>query len=275
MAGAKGGTEMISTALLKADIKRNWSLLLIFFGVLTLYMFEMISIFDPEEMDKLLAMIDMFPQEILKAMGFSRMVTDLTGYLASWLYGLLMLGFPMVYCIILGNRLVARMVDNSSFAWLLSTPNSRARIIATQGVYALSSLALLFAALTAVGIMLGEASFPGMLDKKAFLSLNLTTMLVNMTVMMISYLFSCIFNETRNSLTFGAGIPIMLLLMNMLGGISDKVEVLKRFTIYGFYDPVRLVSGSKPWWLDITYAVMIAVLFTAAVLIFRKKRLPI
>ncbi len=59
-------------------------------------------------------------------MGFSGLVTDLTGYLASWLYGLLMFGFPMVYCIILGNRLVARQVDSGSFAYLLSTPHSGA-----------------------------------------------------------------------------------------------------------------------------------------------------
>ncbi|HBA05476.1 MAG TPA: hypothetical protein DCW51_16900, partial [Clostridium sp.] len=113
----------------------------------------------------------------------------------------------MVYCIILGNRLVARMVDNSSFVYLISTPNSRSKIIITQGIYALVSIIVLFIALFGAGIIFSEIMFSGTLDIRQFLSLNFTTMLVNMVVMMISFFFSCLFNETKLSLTFGAGIP--------------------------------------------------------------------
>ena len=108
----------MSLVYFKSLIKRNWLLLVIFIAVLTMYMSVMISMYDPEDMEALTAMTKMLPPEMMSAMGFSSLVTDLTGFLASWLYGLLMLGFPLVYCIILGNRLVAKMVDNSSFAYL-------------------------------------------------------------------------------------------------------------------------------------------------------------
>jgi ABC-2 type transport system permease protein len=119
----------MSFTLLKAVFKKNWTLLLIFFGALTMYMAVMVSMYDPSDMEALTSMLKLFPAELMKAMGFSELITDLTGYLASWLYGLLMFGFPMVYCIILGNRLVVKMVDNSSFAYLLSTPNSRVKLL--------------------------------------------------------------------------------------------------------------------------------------------------
>ena len=265
----------MSFTLLKTVVKKNWTLFLIFFGVLTMYMTIMVSMYDPNDMEALTSMLKLLPADLMQAMGFSNVVTDLTGYLASWLYGLLMFGFPMVYCIILGNRLVAKMVDNSSFVYLLATPNSRVKIIITQGVYALTSIALLFAALFGVGVLICTVMFPSTLDIGAFFGLNFTTMLVNMVVMMISFFFSCLFNETRLSLGFGASIPIAFIFMNMLGGASADVEILKKLSIYGFYDPVELVHGGDILGVNLVYISIIAILFLASMLIFKKKRLPL
>lgn len=265
----------MSITLFKNTLKRNWVLLAIFLGVLSMYMTVMLSMYNPDDMEMLSSMINLFPPELMKAMGFESIVTDLTGYLASWLYGLLMLGFPLVYCVILGNRLVAKMVDNSSFAYLLSTPNSRVRIIVTQGLYALTSVAALMTVMFGVGVILSAVVFSGLLDIRQFLRLNLTTMLVNMTVMMISFFFSCLFNETRFSLLFGAGIPIVFLLMKMLGGVSDEGSLIKKASIYGFYDPVKLVAGESMVMVNLIYISLIAILFAGGVIIFRRKRLPL
>lgn len=266
----------MSGTLFLSTMKRNWLLLTIFFGVLTMYMVIMISMYSPDDMQSISSMLDLFPEDLMKAMGFSKMVPDLTGYLASWLYGLLMFGFPMVYCIILGNRLVAKMVDNSSFACLLSTPNSRVKIIMTQGVYALLSITVLFAALFGIGVFFSSVMHPGLLDVPAFFSLNLTTLLVNMTVLMISFFFSCLFNESRLSLSFGTGLPIAFLLFNMLGSASEKAEILKKFSIYGWYDPVDLVHGNvNIWQLNLVYTAIVIVLFISGLLIFKRKQLPI
>src|SRR3989339_1572634 len=102
----KSGCPMCSPTLFFTTTRKNWSLLLIFFSVLSFYMVVMIAMYDPQDMQAITSMLDLFPKDLMQMMGFSQMITDLTQYLASWLYGLLMLGFPMVYCIILGNRLV-------------------------------------------------------------------------------------------------------------------------------------------------------------------------
>lgn len=266
---------MIRLPLFKMNFKKNWVLLLIFFGVLLMYMSVMISMYDPEDMEAILSMMDLFPAELFQAMGFSGLVTDLTSYLASWLYGMLMIGFPMVYSIILGNRLVAKMVDNGSFAYFLSTPSSRIQIIITQGLYALLSMLLLFAAVTAAGIGLSAAMVPGHLNQGAFLRLNGVTLLVNSLVLMISFFFSCLFNETKLSLGFGAGVPITFLLMNMLGSAAPEAEILKRFSIFGLYDPLEVARGEQVLGVAVIYLLSIAVLFTAGVIRFHKKQLPL
>lgn len=265
----------MSITLLKTTIKKNWILLLIFFGVLTMYTTIMISMFSPEDMDALASMLEMFPEGIIKAMGFSNVITDITGYLASWLYGLLMLGFPMVYCIILGNKLVAKTVDNGSMAYLLATPISRVRIIVTKGVYALLSVAVLFAGLFSIGVLVSGAMFPDLMDVGAYFKLNLVTMLVNMVVMMITFFFSCLFNDTKYSLLFGAGIPIIFLFMNMIGGASKDAKVLKSISIYGLHDPVEIIRGGEILGLNFLLLAIIIVLFSASVLVFKRKRLPL
>ena len=266
---------MISFALLKSTAKKNWLLLVIFLLVLSMYTTVMISMYDPENMEYMASMLELFPDDMMRAMGFSGHITNLTSYLASWLYGLLMLGFPMVYCIILGNRLVVKMVDNSSIAYILATPNSRKKIIITLGIYALLSVAVLFGLIFAVGIFVSEMMLPGLLDISGFFRINLITMLVNMVVMMICFFFSSLFNETRRSIFLGAGIPIIFLLLNMLGGVSDEAKFLHNFSIYGFYDPIKVVANYDMWQINVLYVAIILVLFAGSVFVFSRKQLPI
>lgn len=262
-------------ALFRKTLKQNWKLLLIFFAVLTMYMSIMISMYNPEDMASMLAMLDLLPRDLLNAMGFSNDISDLTSYLASWFYGLLMFGFPLVYCIILGNRLMAKMVDNKSFGYLLSTPNSRIKIVMTQGLYSLLSIFVLFAVLFGLGVGLTAAIFLGLLDVGAFLKINVVTMLVNMFVMMICFFFSCLFNESKQALGIASAITILSLLLNMLGNTSPDLNFLKKISFYGFYDPVQLAFGAEIWKLSILYSSLAIVLFVSGVLIFNKKRLPI
>ncbi|MBS3986090.1 MAG: ABC transporter permease subunit [Selenomonadales bacterium] len=262
-------------ALFQKTLKQNWVLLLIFFGVLVMYMSSMLAMYDPANMEGLMLMIEAFPEALSAAMGFDAIPLDLTGYLASWLYGMLMIGFPLVYSIILGNRLVAAMVDSGSFAFLLSTPHSRRKLIITQGVYAVSSMLILFTAVFVVGMLSAQALFPGELDIAGFLRLNVTTMLVNTVVLMISFFFSCVFNESRLALAFGSGVPITFLLMKMLSESAPGLGFLARASIFGFYDPLKVAAGEPVLVTNVIYIGLVAALFAAGTAVFCRKRLPL
>lgn len=265
----------MSITLFIKTLKRNWKLLLIFYSVIVFYFITMAAMFDPDDIEALMSMLELMPVEMLNAMGFSGVITNLTEYLASWLYGMLMFGFPLVYCIILGNRLVAKMVDDGSFSFLLSTPISRTKIIITQGLYALISILTLFTLIFLSGVIICELAHPDLLNIKAFFYLNLTTMLLNMTVIMITFFCSCVFSDAKYSLGVGSGITITFLLMNMLGGASADASILKDLSIYGLYEPLELVRGASMLWINLFYIGVIVVLFISGVLIFRKKQLTI
>lgn len=265
----------MSFTLFKTTFKKNWMLLAIISGVMMMYMGVMLSMYNPADTSALMDMLKVLPESLLKAMGFSAGITEVTGFLASWLYGMLMFALPMIYAVILGNKLVAKMVDNGSFAYLLSTPNSRTKIIVTQCAYSLLSLTAMFTVVCAFGVILSEAMFPGLLRIGAFIGLNVTTLLVNMAVMMISFFFSCLFNSTKMSYAFGAGIPIAFLLMNMLGSASEKAAFLRKITLFGLHDPIKVIEGSGIPAVAFLYIAVILVLGAASVLIFRKKQLPL
>lgn len=262
-------------ALIKKDFKQNWMLFVIFLGILTMYTSIMIYIYSPEDVDAMLAVMSVMPEDLLKAMGFSATVTNLTTFIASWLYGMLMFAFPMIYSIILGNRLVAKMVDDHSFAYLLSTPNSRVKLILTQGIFALSSMLLLFIIIFIEGIVFSEIMFAGELNIPAFFKLNLVTMLLNMAILMITFFFSCLFNESKRSSGFGSGVPIALMLMNMLGNTGDELNFLKNLTLYGLYDPIDLVNGVTVLFPMLLYIGLVVILLTSGIIIFNRKRLPL
>lgn len=266
----------MNLTLLRMTFQKNALLGGIFLGVMFLYSAVMVSMFSPDSLEALNAMFKVLPPEMMKAFGFSGAFNTLVGYLASWLYGLILTAFPMVYCIILGNRLVAKTVDSGSIACLLATPNSRTKIVVTKGVYAICSIALMQMIVFGFNLLLCKALFPDeTVDVPVFFQLNLTVMLVNVSVMAITFFFSCLFNDSRRALGFGCVVPVGCLLLNMLGNASEDAEVLKACSIYGWYDPVGIANGDDTLIVNLIYLSITVVLFLAGVFIFRRKRLPV
>ena len=265
----------MSISLFKLTLKKKWPLFVIFFCVLTMYTTVIIGMYNPDDMAAIQSLKDTLPEEIMSAFGMGGLVTDLTGLVASWLYGMLMVGFPMVYSIILSNGLVAKSVDSGSMACLLASPLSRTKIIATKGAYALISVAMLQICLMGVSIVTCQLMFPDMLKIAPFVSLNITTMLVNMVAMSITFFFSCLFNDSKYSAGFGTAVPLGFLLMKMLADAGENAKFLKAFSIYGWYDPNKLAQGESYMAINIVYISLIVILFSASILIFRKKRLPL
>ena len=132
-----------------------------------------------------------------------------------------------------------------------------------------------FTALFAVGVGFSELMLPGLLDIPQFLRLNVTVMLLNLAVIMMVFFFSCLFNDSALATGFGAGLPIIFLLLNMLGGASDRLEPLKKITPYGWFDPIELARGEPTLLINLVYGGLALVLFAAAIRVFHRKQLPI
>ncbi|SHJ85682.1 ABC-2 type transport system permease protein [Anaerobranca californiensis DSM 14826] len=206
--------------LFKGNLKGNWVVGLIILLVMFMYFTVLTSMFDPESLDGLTAMLEMMPKEVIRAMGFDNFGNTFTTYIANSYYNFIAILFPMIYIIVVGNRLIAKHIDSGSMAYLLSTPNSRLNIIKTQACYFLTSITFIFFILTVYGIIISEVFFQGHLEILPFILLNLVTMFTFYAISGIVFFFSSIASDTKQSLSFGAGIPIAFFVINMLAKVG-------------------------------------------------------
>jgi len=265
----------MSLTLFKADLKGNAVLFMIITYVMMLYFFMIAYMFDPTDTSAMASMIELLPESFMASFGFDSVSTNLTGFLADYYYGFIVFLFPMIYCIVAANKLVAKLVDNGSFAYLLMSPVSRRRIIVTKGIFLLFSVGLLFTLLHVCGGAVCQMLFGDMLNQRIFLRLNINAALLSMFVGMICFFYSCLFDESRLSLTFSAGVNIGFLLLFMLGRASSQAEFLQEMSIYSLLDTKRILEGSGTAGLDGMLVVMILLLFGLSVWVFDRKRLPI
>lgn len=266
---------MLSKPLFKATLKQNYIVFLIILAVSMMYLPIIISMYDPAAQGSLDEVLAMLPKELISAMGFSEAGSTLLGFIASYFYGFLILLLPMIYTIIIANRSIASLVDKGSMAYLLSTPNARMKIAGTQATYLLVSTTLLIGIITVVGIIVCNINFPGELDVKGFVILNAGALLLYYAITGIGFFASCFFNDTKNSLAVGAGLPVAFLLFQMISDVGEATDFLRYFSLFTLYNPEKITSGEG---FGLSFFVMgiIGILsYAVALFTFQRRDLPL
>ncbi len=265
----------MSVPLFLATWKANWKLLSVFCAVMIFYSLTIMYMYDPVMIDSMEAMLKLLPQELIKAFGYQLQVPTYVGFLASYFYGFLAVGFPTIFVSIVGYRLIGKMVDNGSMAYLLSTPNSRVRIVVTQALAFCLMLIVLVLAILLSGFIFSEVQFPGELEVTKFLTINLALLLYLFAISSIAFLASCLFNDGKNAVLFGTAFPVGFLILQMLTAQGDKLEVLKYFTLLTLYQPNDIiVAGYQP--LPLFAMALIGLgCYGLSILIFKRRNLPI
>ena len=106
----------------------------------------------------------------------------LIGFMSNSFYAIMAIIFPMVYSIMVGNRMIAEKVDKGNMAGFLSTPTTRLQITVSSAVYFVLSLALMWGISSIVGIIAANTFQPDALDIDTFLLLNLGAFLYHLVI---------------------------------------------------------------------------------------------
>lgn len=267
---------MFSLPLFRNTLKSSYVIWLIFAAILLMYFTTIVSMFDPSTMESMQALVEALPPAMIDALNFKVIENTLLGFIAGYFYGFLILLFPLIFSVIMSDRMIARYVDSGSMAFLLSTPNTRAKIALTQALFLISSLVLLLAFLTLVGIVYTQAILPGELDISGFILLNAGAALLYFALSGIGFFASCLFNERKHSLALGGGLPVLFFLTHTLSGVSEQVSGLRYFSLMTLFDTTAIISRSSS--VLPAFAVLFVIglgLYAAAIYIFSKKDLPL
>jgi ABC-2 type transport system permease protein len=198
------------------------------------------------------------------------------GMLAQTFYSIHGVILPIIFIIITANSLIASQVDRGSMAYLLSTPIKRSAVVGTQAVYLITSILVMLIIFTIVGLF-SIHLFQGDIDVSItdFLLLNLGLFLLMFAISSISFLFSCIFNLSKNSLALGAGIPIAFFLFQIMSKVDESLEGFKYLTLNSLFDTDAILNGSSYLMQFITLAAVGVVLYGIGMRIFMEKDLPL
>lgn len=265
---------MFSLTLFKREMKANNKLLIIFIYILTLYILSVVYMFNPDSSNAFDIIIKSMPG-LMKAFGFVASGNTLIGYIATDLYGMILLMFPVIFYIILANKLLAGYVDRGSMAYLLATPNKRVKIALTQALSLWVSIGILITYATVAIIISSALIHPGKLDIEKLILMNVVIYFLHIAISGICFLASCISDDTKRSFTIGAGVPIAFFLIQMLANMGGKLENLKYFTIFTLFNTNDIVAGKSVVFPVIILVVVAIVLYGIGIYIFSKRDIPV
>jgi ABC-2 type transport system permease protein len=266
---------MINGRLFKRGVQSSYVTTVIFMGVLAMYFSMIIYMFDPKLGETLEQMVQAMPQ-LMAMFNMDQAGSTLTSFMTNYLYGFLMVLLPMVLVIMMANRLVAKLVDTGSMAYLLAASRKRLTVVMTQWMALQASLLAVILFCTLFGIVVCEIMFPGQLDMIAFLRLNAGVFLLHFAIGGICFFASCICNDTRKSLAIGAGVPVLFYLISLLSNMGGKLDWLKYGTIISLFDEIGISHGDLTAMIGLPILAGIGiVLYTAGIVAFTKRDLPL
>lgn len=244
----------------------------IFYLVLIIWIYPYIAsskVFD--------TMFETLPDGYMKAFGLHAGISSLSGFVAGEYYGLLFIIILLIYCVTTATQLIARLVDRGSMAYLLSSGLSRTKIALTQASVLIIGLAVIITITTLTGVVgadlfIEENNF----HAHSFIQLNVVTFLLFFVISSYCFFFSCFINDEKRALAISGGLSFIFFAIDMLAKISDKLDWLKYFTLFTAFDATGIAEDNVhilPICISLGSAGI--VLFALAILVFKKRDLPL
>ncbi|MGF7047313.1 ABC-2 type transport system permease protein [Paenibacillus sp. DS2015] len=261
---------MFSKTIFKQTLKTNVKLWLIFTIIMSVLCAVLIAVFDASTLSSMSEMVKDTPLASLLGS------TTFLGMLAQTFYSIHGVILPLIFVIMTANSLIAAQVDRGSMAYLLSTPIKRSTVVRTQAIYLVLSLVAMFVILTIVGV-LSVHTFQSDIDLNIsdLIMLNVGLFLLMFATSSISFLFSCIFNLSKNSLAFGAGIPLAFFLFEMMGKVDSSLEGFKYLSLNSLFDTNAIINNDIYVIQFILLGAVGIVLYLIGIRVFKEKDLPL
>lgn len=266
---------MINKTLYFREIKSSLKLIVIFIAILTLYVTMITGMYNPEMEEVLKEFTELF-SEMMAAFGMNGNTATLLGFMSSYLYGMILLIFPMVYAIIRANGLIAKYVDRGSMSALMAAPVKRKTIAFTQMSVLYSGIFFLILYVTVLQLICCKIMYPQENIASDLIYLNLSLLFLQLFMASICFLSSCIFNDTKYSLGVGAGVNVLMYVLQMIANMGGNLEKIKYTTYFTLFSPEKIIAGDG----FAVYAPFILlagciILSAASVIIFTKKDMNI
>lgn len=264
----------MNNTLFQSTLKRNIKLFTAFTTLILFYSLVIMSMYKPNgESSPWKAL----PEDMKVAFGMGSGMGGLDVFMASGFYGVTFVLFMMIYCILVANQLISHLVDQGSMAYLLSTPVSRSRIAITQASVLVVNLFIITLLTTIVGFLGSQVMFKDVeLNAVTFIQINMMGFLLFFFISGYSFLFSCLFNSGKRTLSVSALISVVFYGIHLVSNMNPDLEWLPYLTVLTAFQPTEIATGAFDV-LPVALGLGVSgiLLYVLAVLVIRKRNLPL
>jgi len=222
-------------------------------------------------------LVQAMPEGVGKAFGLNGFGSA-EAFISGEYYGLILVLILAIVCVQLSTQLMAKLVDQGSMAYLLSTPTTRRKVAFTQAAVLTTGLFIIIAVTTLAGFA-GNAWLLGAdyeFDIPRFVQMNAAAFLLFFAIGGISFLVSSLSTDEKQARGISGLITFGFFFLDMLGKLSEKIGWVKNITLFSLYKPGEIVNGNED--LAAPFIILAAVglvSFGLAVTLFRKRDLPL
>ncbi len=248
-----------------------WTLVISGIAILNLLMFPDVA----KQQAAIDQLIKQMPPGLIKAFGMDQLsMADPLGYYATKGYLMIIL-FGSIYAVMLAGNMLSKEHNEKTIEFLLSKPIGRSGIVTEKLLAVFTNLLIFNLVITAanyLGFWLAEAEF----DLRVFLLLSAAPLLLHLVFASISFLLSSRMNKSRNIVSISLGLVFVMYFMDILSGVSDKLENLKYITPYEYVDAVEIVvsRSMNPIYIGIISAVILLCTI-ASYLIYQRRDIAV
>lgn len=180
-----------------------------------------------------------------------------------------------LYNVQTANELLAKMVDDGSLAFLLSTPVPRDELLSTQVLVLFSGNALLVAA-TLLGLYGGTYCFGISVDHWRYFRFALLALAFYSLIGAYSFFFSAWLAGEDNTQTFAAGLTLAFYALDVAGGLSDKLSWARKVSLFRWYPSQDVLEGTvDPGGAILGLSAGALILFRLGIQVFTEKDLAL
>lgn len=244
------------------ELKANLKSLLVWSVILTLLIMIAVAKFSAFAGDpKMLAMLDSMPPALLEVFNMRAFnLTTLSGF-----YGIMYIYFALMGAIaaaMWGSDIISKEERDKTVEFSLVLPVSRSKVITAKALAALVNC-IAFVLITWGVSLVAVRSYNPDQAFHEFLALEMQAMLViELIFLAIGLLLGCAMKQYKRSSSTAVAIILTTYFMAIMSGMQEKLDFLKYFTPFKYFDAGELFRTGK---MDGTYLIISAAIIVVSV----------
>jgi ABC-2 type transport system permease protein len=244
------------------ELKANLKSLLIWSVIITLLIIMAVAKFSAFAGDpQLLTMLDSMPPALLDALSMRAFnLTTLSGF-----YGIMLIYFGLMGAIaaaMWGSDIISKEERDKTVEFSLVLPVSRSRVVTAKALAALVNCVAFVLITWAVSLVAVRSYNPDQAFHD-YLALEMQAMLaIELIFLAIGLLLGCAMKQYKLSGSTAVAIILTTYFMSIMSGMQKKLDFLKYFTPFKYFDAGELFRNGK---MDSTYLLLSAGIIIACV----------